>query len=61
MPNDVDLVRVTDAARRLGISRTKLYTLMRAGEIRFVKIGRCRRVRVRELMRFIERHVHGTP
>ena len=30
---------VTDACRRLGIGKTKLYELIKAGEIRTVKIG----------------------
>lgn len=38
------LLTAPEAARALGISRSKLYQLLRDGEIRSVRIGRSRRV-----------------
>ena len=38
------LLTAPEAARALGISRSKLYELLRDGEIRSVRIGRSRRV-----------------
>ena len=49
------VVTVPEAARMLGISRAKLYPLISRGEIPSLKIGKCRRVPVREIESFIER------
>lgn len=38
------LLTVEDAARRLAVSRTTAYGLVAAGQLRSVKIGKCRRV-----------------
>lgn len=38
------LLRPEEAADRLGISRTKIYALLRRGEIRSVKIDGLRRI-----------------
>ena len=38
------LLTAPEAARALGISRSKLYELLRDGEIQSVRIGRSRRV-----------------
>jgi excisionase family DNA binding protein len=39
------LLRPAEAARRLGISRTKVYDLMKAGRLRKVDLGpRCTRI-----------------
>ncbi|PQO38884.1 hypothetical protein C5Y96_03155 [Blastopirellula marina] len=38
------LAKVTDAVRFLQISRTKLYDMMKSGELPFVLIGRNRRI-----------------
>ena len=43
------LLRPTEAAETLGISRAKLYELLSAGEIRSVRIGRSRRIPTRVL------------
>ena len=42
-----------EASRVLSISRTTLYELMAAGEIRWVKIGKSRRVPYSELQRYV--------
>jgi excisionase family DNA binding protein len=38
------LASVADASRFLSVSRSKLYALMDAGELRYASIGRCRRI-----------------
>lgn len=42
-----------EAARALGIGRSKLYELMREGSIRFIRIGSCRRVPAAALDEFV--------
>lgn len=45
------------AAQRLGMSRAHLYTLMDGGAVPFDRVGRDRRIRVRDLIAFEnERH-----
>jgi excisionase family DNA binding protein len=41
---DSRLVRVTEVARHLSLSRSAVYGLMDKGNLPFVKIGKCRRV-----------------
>ena len=48
------LLRPEEAARRLGISRTVLFDLVRNGRIYSVKIGRSRRIPVSALEKFVE-------
>lgn len=43
-----------EAAHVLGIGRSMLYELLRAGRIDSVRIGSCRRVPGEELTRFVE-------
>lgn len=43
-----------EAAQALGISRSKLYVLLAAGDIASVQVGRSRRVRVATLERFVD-------
>jgi excisionase family DNA binding protein len=38
------LVRVTEVAQQLGLSRSKVYQMMDAGELSYVKFGKSRRV-----------------
>ena len=47
------LLTPTEAARALGIGRSKLYELMREGRIRSVRIGTCRRVPTTALAEFV--------
>jgi excisionase family DNA binding protein len=47
------LFRPSEAARRLGISRTKVDELMASGELRSVKIGAARRVSATSLAEFV--------
>jgi excisionase family DNA binding protein len=49
------LVPAAEAARLLGIGRTTLYELVKRGELTPIRIGRCVRFSVVELVRFVER------
>ena len=51
----VRLVTITTAADWLGLSRSKLYELLAAGELPTVRIGRSRRIAVTDLEAFVER------
>lgn len=46
------LLKVGEAADRLGIGRSQLYELLRTGEILSVRLGRSRRVPVKALEDF---------
>jgi len=52
---DVLTIRVPEAARMLGIGKTKLYELISAREIDVIKVGRATLIVVRSLERFVER------
>ena len=47
------LLTPTEAARALGIGRSKLYELMKEGSIRSIRIGSCRRVPAVALHEFV--------
>lgn len=49
------LLEVEEAARVLGIKRSKLYELIGSGELVTVKLGRCRRVPVAALEAYVRR------
>jgi excisionase family DNA binding protein len=49
------LFTVEEAAECLGIKRTKMYALIKAGEIDTVQVGRLRRVRLAELESYTAR------
>lgn len=51
------LLTVEEAARRLGISRTRMYALIGAGEVESVQIGRLRRVHVDQVDAYATRLV----
>ncbi|TVP62694.1 MAG: DNA-binding protein [Nitriliruptor sp.] len=51
----VRLVTITTAAGWLGLSRSKLYELLAAGELPTVRIGRSRRIAVTDLEAFVDR------
>ena len=48
-------VRVNDAARMIGIGRTKLYELIAAGEVEAVKLGKSTRITTSSLHDLIKR------
>ena len=54
------LVSVEEAAGLLGIGRTTLYELIRRGEVRPIRIGRCVRIPQRELEAYIDRLIAET-
>lgn len=53
-------VRVNDAARMIGIGRTKLYELISAGELETVKIGSATRVTTASLYGYVERRIKAS-
>ena len=53
-PPSQQLLNTTDAAKYLGISRTKVYELISSGSLESITIGRSRRVSVAQLQRFLE-------
>jgi excisionase family DNA binding protein len=55
------LVRVPEAARFLGLSRSTIYGLMDTGALRYVKIGKSRRIIRADLSRLIEQHTVPAP
>lgn len=54
MSDDRLLLRVHEAAERLGVSRAKFYELIARGAVRTVKIDGSRRVRVADLRDFVQ-------
>ena len=48
-------VRINDAARMIGIGRTKLYELISSGELETVKIGKATRVTTASLRELVRR------
>jgi excisionase family DNA binding protein len=49
-----DLLRLGEAATFLGISKSSVQNLIRAGQLRIVRIGKSVRIRQGELNRFVE-------
>jgi len=49
-------VRVNDAARMIGVGRTKLYELISSGELEAIKIGKATRITMVSLHKLVERH-----
>jgi len=48
-------VRINDAARMIGVGRTKLYELISKGEVETVKIGKATRITTASLRRLVDR------
>ena len=48
-------VKVNDAARMIGVGRTKLYELISSGELETIKIGKATRITTASLHRLVER------
>jgi excisionase family DNA binding protein len=57
----VQLLTVIEAARLLGISRSKLYELLADGELPSVRIGRTRRISVIAIDEFVATHTDREP
>lgn len=47
-------VRIPEACRLTGLSRSRIYELMKSGDIEFVKVGNCTLILVASLRSFIE-------
>lgn len=50
----VRLLKATEVAAILNISRSHVYQLMKLGEIRTVHIGSAKRIRLKDLLLYIE-------
>lgn len=50
------LARVAEASAYLSISRPKLYLIMDAGELSYVKLGKSRRILWAELLKLVAQH-----
>lgn len=55
IPEGAILLRVEEAARRLGIARTLMFRLIKDGEVESVRVGRLRRVPVASLGEYVDR------
>ena len=53
--SDVVLLRMEEAAARLGIRRTSMFKLVRTGQVESVRVGRLRRVPVASLHEYVAR------
>jgi excisionase family DNA binding protein len=51
------LLRIDEAARLLGLGRSKAYELVAAGELPAVRIGRARRIPVASLEQFVAQRI----
>lgn len=49
------LLTPEQAATELGIGRTAVFGLLKSGELRSIKVGRCRRVPRADLAAFVDR------
>jgi excisionase family DNA binding protein len=54
--SDTGLQPVSKVADFLCVSRAKLYAMMEQGQLPYVKIGKCRRVRWADVLQFVEDH-----
>jgi excisionase family DNA binding protein len=54
-PPDPICVRINDAARMIGIGRTKLYELIATGEVETVKFGKSTRITTASLHDLVRR------
>ena len=54
------LLKAKDVAEMLKISRGMAYNLMLRGEIPTVRIGKCRRVRPEDLIKYIENNTYSS-
>lgn len=61
VPNSTLLLTIPEAAARLRISRSSIYRLFDAGELRWVRVCASRRVSTAEINRFIAEHTEAAP
>ena len=55
----MNVLTVRDAASRLKVSRATVFAWIRQGELRSMKLGRCRRIREEDLTDMLHRHLSG--
>lgn len=55
--SDSGLQPVNKVARFLSLSRSKVYSLMEAGELPYVKLGKSRRVRWEDVLKLVARNM----
>jgi len=55
-PNEVLLMRAAEVARTLGLSRSKIYQMMRDGALPVVRVGRAVRVLKAALRDWVAHH-----
>jgi excisionase family DNA binding protein len=55
------LLKPEEAARVLGIGRSKLFELLAAGELPVVRIGHCTRIPAADLAHWVEARTAGRP
>ncbi|HQV02559.1 helix-turn-helix domain-containing protein [Novosphingobium sp.] len=48
-------MRVNEAARMIGVGRTKLYELVASGEIEAIKLGKSTRITIASLQKLVMR------
>jgi excisionase family DNA binding protein len=53
------LARVAEVAAFLKLSRSKVYGMMDAGELKYVKLGKSRRLRWSDVMALVEANTMG--
>ena len=53
------LLNAKDVAKIVKISRSMTYDLMQRGEIPTVRVGKCRRVRPEDLVKYIESNTYS--
>jgi excisionase family DNA binding protein len=56
---DDGLITVPEASKFLGISKSKLYEMMDAGELRYAKFGKARRIPKRALIELAQASLRG--
>ena len=56
---DIQLLRPSDVAAHLNISKSYAYRLMQTGEVPVVRIGKACRVRPQDLEAYIKRNLHN--
>ena len=54
------LYRIDEAAELLSISKSRVYELVRSGQIRTVKVGKSHRVPARSLDEYVARLLRGS-
>lgn len=55
-PKDPISVRIPEAVRLTGLSRSRIYELMKSGDIAFAKVGNSTLIMVEDLRTFIQSH-----